>query len=1235
MVKIKKIQQAILGLNGGEYQEIMNYYLYKKFKYSNITCLGSEVGTSKTTIGVPDTYVEMENGKYILIMYGTVEKQSFKKIKEDIIDAYNKDKTFLDEARIEKVICCYTSNNINLAQRNELKNLFKSKDIELIGIDDLSYDIAHNFQSIAKTYLDISIDSGQFCDIDEFIEKHDKNSINAPINIDFIERNEKEEIIKCLENEELILIMGKAGTGKTKISIEVCKEYIEQNKDIKCLCIQNNGNDIYEDLVDYIENGQKYLIFIDDINEMHRIKSFMDFIKDKKEKSEIKIIATIRDYMVDNVLLKLKEFYNPKIYIIDKMNDEQLRKILEDIYSIKNHYYQEKILEIANGNPRLAVLSAKGIIDKKIKNLNSVIDIFQSYYFPIIKDKELKENDIKILFFISLLGPINIEDNNILKIVSKFEIDEKNFMGTIKKLNKLELVDYFEGKAAKTSDQNFSNYIVYKVLIEDRIIKLSELITKVYPKCIQKIINAINMICSIFYSTDSEKYIIEEIKEIWNEEPYSSDSKFLYHFYNVDRTKAIKMIKREIEDSKVEQIDLNKFDFNGKKNDQRIDDKKIEILSNFKYGGLEDEAIELLIKYYKKRPDLIMDFYFAFILNLGIDEHSCSNKFLSESKIIDKFMSEINLKDENMFNLSYLLIKIIKDFLKYERHITKQSRKKLVINCITVTLIASEDVLNFRKKLFETLEQLYEKNYEFKDSIEDILLDYQIFPSDEETKKIFRNDLKILSETFFINWKNPNFIQCGILKEFKNICERNNIDIPVVLERYKQNNQYEILHTLEFERKFYKDWKKEQEDRKNRVLNMIKIYKLEDYSSLFEICKLGEVFQKRLKMFNISSSIMDILNYLMERKPNDFLNVFKEYISKNAPFIDNPYILISNILIRFDKEQVLNILENCKYEKKEMYLNIFYNLIEKITNKDIEKIFILLNRQKEKDQIYILDLKSLLRYEKIQAGIIEKYCEKILELYNKQTFIISRLFWNISNDDQENIEFVIKSFSNIEVLEQLYILGSYNFMDYEGKFGIFILKNDENFICKIIENIRNFQGNSSELYNIFNNIWKLDNYEYYIDKAYSEMEKKNLWHFDLERIFYIEGKEDKEILLRKEKWIEKYIQNNYKSVEKMVNIFEVINSLFSSKKKKYIVQFIKLNKSIEDFKKIPLFDTFSSWSGSEVPIIEKKINFLEELNKSISGLDYIEHKDYINSRIEVLRKYITDIKIKEYLEEYL
>lgn len=1234
MVKIDKIQQAILRLDGGAFQQIMNAYLYKKYKFTNITCLGSEAGSSKPTKGTPDTYVELDNGNYILIMYGAVNAKAFQKLKEDIMNAYNIDKTYIDESKIEKVICCYTSNNINIAQREEIKILFKDKDVELIGIDDFSYDIAHNFQSIAKTYLDIAVDSGQFCDIDEFIQKHDKNSVNAPLNIEFLERAEKEEVLENLNNEEVILLIGKAGVGKTKLAIEVCKEYITKNEGAKCLCIKNNGNDIYEDLVDYIENGQEYLIFVDDINEMHRVKSFMDFIKDKSENCKIKILATVRDYVLENVLLKLKEYHLPKLYTVNNMEDEQIRKILEDVYLIKNSLYQEKILEVANGNPRLAVLSAKGIIDKKIKNLNSVIDIFQGYYFPTIAEKNLNENDIKALFLISLLGPINIEDDNIIKIINKFELEKKDFIEIIQKLNKLELVDYFEGKASKISDQNFGNYVVYKFLIEDKTITISDLIIKLYPNCILKVVNVINMICSIFYSLEVEEYIVSEIKEIWKNEPYSTDSKFLYHFYNVDRTKAITVIKSEIDSTEAKELDLNTFDFDGKKNNQSINDKKIEILSNFKYGELNSEAIELLIEYYKKRPDLIMDFYFGFILNLGIDEHSIDNKYKSELNIIDKFMNNISLNDEHKYNLAYLLIKIIKNFLEFEHHITKQSRKKLTINFVRIGLIPNEDVFNFRNKLFETLEQLYEID-ELKEMIEDILIDYNIYPLDDETKKIFRNDFEILTTKFFAKWENPNFFQCEILKNFKNKCKKANIDIPIEIENYKKNEQYVSINNLEFERELVEDWKKAEQERKNRVINMIKDFTIKDFSNLFEACHIVEGYQKRLNMFNINSSILDIFDYVMANKKDIFLEVFREYINKNAPFITYPDILIDKILKKYNNNSVLLILENSENNKKFCYLKGYYNSIKSITDKDIENIFKLLYEQVDEEQVYIIDIKNLLKYEKAKKGTLERYCQELLKLYSKKTFVISDFFYNIFNIEQDDIERILEAFEHLEILEDLYILGSYNFMDNKGKFGIAILKKDEKFIYKIIDNMKDFQRRSSELDNIFNEIWKLDNYDYYIDIAFAEIEKHRFNYLELEKLFNSEHNEKEHIVLKKEEWINKYIQTNYNNIEKMIPVFEVINSSFKRKKKEYILEFLNLNKIVDDFKKIPLFSSFSSWTGSEVPLIDKKIDFLKDLNDSINGLDYIEHKDYINSEIELLKKYKLNIKVKEYLEDYL
>ena len=88
MSKINQIQQAILSLGAGAYQKLMDAYLFKRYRYENIMPLGSHIGTDKTTKGIPDSFVMCENKKFILISYGTVGNNSFKKVKADMLTLF-------------------------------------------------------------------------------------------------------------------------------------------------------------------------------------------------------------------------------------------------------------------------------------------------------------------------------------------------------------------------------------------------------------------------------------------------------------------------------------------------------------------------------------------------------------------------------------------------------------------------------------------------------------------------------------------------------------------------------------------------------------------------------------------------------------------------------------------------------------------------------------------------------------------------------------------------------------------------------------------------------------------------------------------------------------------------------------------------------------------------------------------------------------------------------------------
>ena len=166
MSKINQIENAILKLEGGKFQKLVDQYLYRKYKFSNIQSLGSQQGTDKPTKGVPDSYVRTLDGKYIAIMYGTYTKEAakFVKVKSDIISCLERVK----DEDLTEIICCHTSSNFTIEQNKELCSLFDN--VTLIGINTLSNDLLYHYPMLAEDYLSVQIDTKQILSQPHFLE---------------------------------------------------------------------------------------------------------------------------------------------------------------------------------------------------------------------------------------------------------------------------------------------------------------------------------------------------------------------------------------------------------------------------------------------------------------------------------------------------------------------------------------------------------------------------------------------------------------------------------------------------------------------------------------------------------------------------------------------------------------------------------------------------------------------------------------------------------------------------------------------------------------------------------------------------------------------------------------------------------------------------------------------------------------------------------------------------------
>ena len=141
MSKINQIQAAILSLDPGAYQKLMDSYIMRKYGFSNIMPLGSHSGTNKVTKGTPDAFVQCTDGRFILIAHGSVENHAYGKVQSDILNCLDTIKTGIAAEDISQIICCHTSTNFTPGQVKELCSYFENT--ILIGLGDVSFDLFH------------------------------------------------------------------------------------------------------------------------------------------------------------------------------------------------------------------------------------------------------------------------------------------------------------------------------------------------------------------------------------------------------------------------------------------------------------------------------------------------------------------------------------------------------------------------------------------------------------------------------------------------------------------------------------------------------------------------------------------------------------------------------------------------------------------------------------------------------------------------------------------------------------------------------------------------------------------------------------------------------------------------------------------------------------------------------------------------------------------------------------
>lgn len=222
-------------------------------------------------------------------------------------------------------------------------------------------------------------------------------------------------------------------------------------------------------IVTIIEEGKDYLVFVDDANELSGLHYVLNYLAKSltRQHSIKKIILTVRDYARRQVLSQVLEIEKPEILKTEPLKDEEIRKLIQESYGITNSLYSDRIVAIAEGNPRLAMLAGK--LASETETLNSIRDaseLYDHYYgeqIQAVSSSETGTISMGIMAFFQVLHLDHLD--RLSPIFAETGITIDHFISDLRNFHDMELVDLCHDRAAKISDQSFSNYLIKYVFI--------------------------------------------------------------------------------------------------------------------------------------------------------------------------------------------------------------------------------------------------------------------------------------------------------------------------------------------------------------------------------------------------------------------------------------------------------------------------------------------------------------------------------------------------------------------------------------------------------------------------------------------------------------------------------------------------------------------------------------------------------------------------------------------------
>lgn len=1231
--RLKLIEQQLIGIDSAAFQNLCDIYLsLREQNIISINRTGSQLGKQKTVKGTPDTFFRLEDGSLRYVEYTTKADGLVEKIKEDIDKCLDESKTGIQASDVNKIIICFNS-RITLVEETAITSHAASKHIriELIGLDWLALEIYSKYLILAKDILGIPLDTGQLLPIQNFIDEYNNKggNLSTPLDNIFLHRKtELTDIEGSLKAKDLLIISGAPGVGKTKIALEALNKFISSNNDYSTLVVSKKDQDISEDLRIHLQQDKNYILLIDDANrQLPNFKQILGVFREKR-KGNIKLLITVRDYALDDILNECSDFSN-HLNNLGKFSDEEITQLIScDSFEIKNPKYQKRIVEIADGNARLAVMASKLAKQEQVDFLygdgQRIFELYDNYFKTFIKDFDLFANQalIKSLGVISFFFTIDRSDKKLRDILLKtFDIDYYEFNEAIDELEKRELVE-IKYNNVRVSEQIMATYFFYKVFVKDEMLPFKTLLFSFFPDYKHRFYDTIIPANNSFgYENVLNKIsgtLDEYLTSIYSDE--EKVEKFFSMFWLYKREELLNYYHQRTKQllepvSPIYNTDYETNDFVWDK------DKTLNFISNLFNHNTESfmPALELAFEHCRRKPEALPELIKCLRENLIFEEEDAMYGF---SRQLDLFKLLIRKFKEGEIHYINSFFALAPKFLGHSFQITSGGRKN-TISFYQYPLPLNSITMSFREQLWNVLFDSFDKYPNEVFSVINTFNSWRMHTS----REILSFDLQLLLP--FINNKldKSNFQHVHYVQEFtywlsqREIKDINyqNLKSDFLTEEYKcfrkldwnshrGKQDYEFTNSEEFQKL------KEEDLRSSFIFTNTK-----DFEILHNTVK-SLLQMKENNIWGISQSLNIIIEENFNHNQQIGFELLESFLNDYPPSI-NPFYKPINAIVTYSEEwasKLWNTIKKWDNDSQIAWKLVFFECLPASSANAFYKEEAL-QTIKSINRRYYIRIESFEKFNNFvsQNGSNDNFIETIVSIISDK------------NQDKTNIILSIYFFekyskmlsNNITLLEKSYLQQEKidNHFDYERKGLKAILEFSHTFFYSFVK--ENYTSVSSkDLHDKLSFIWDIESCKNQMDDIMELMIESARFYGILEHPINVlfNNLEEQQKQTAKD-FIFNYIKKNCSNVKKMNAIFDVLRHTLKEFHDEAFILYLTINTDIDVFKKIMWRGSGGVYSGnviiSDIHAKEWQ-SILSKTDKVTNQLDMIPIKTYIKKQIE-------------------